>query len=244
MQGPFFALWRPESVPAAQPPAGACGTGARGRQSGIVRPGGRARRPARRPSSPPLLSSPPPPPPSRTAPRRLRTAGRARPLAYTAAPLSACMDGAAKVSRTVDALFGRGASARLPRRLELETSRRTGRIRAVRDAADGALLCTPRPDGGLAVTVRMAAELARGRPFRRHCVEVDAESAPFAASGRSVFCGSVLSCGPAVRPGSEAAVLFGGRVIAVGRAAVPAAVMLSSGRGVAVRVRDHLKEGL
>ena len=154
------------------------------------------------------------------------------------------MDGAAKVSRTVDALFGRGASARLPRRLELEISRRTGRIRAVRDAADGALLCTARPDGGLAVTVRMAGMLARGRPFRRHCVVVGAESAPFVASGRSVFCGGVLSCGPAVRAGSEAAVLFKGRVIAVGRAAVPAAVMLSSGRGVAVRVRDHLKGGL
>lgn len=153
------------------------------------------------------------------------------------------MDDAAKVARTIDALFGRGASARLPRRLLVETSRRTGRARSVRDAADGALLCTARPDGGLAVTVRLAAELARGRPFRRHCVEVDAEAAPFAAAGRSVFCGHVASCGPGVRAGSEAAVVFGGRVIAVGRAAVPAAVMSTAGRGVAVRVRDHLKGG-
>ena len=154
------------------------------------------------------------------------------------------MDGADKVARAVDALFGRGASARLPPRLDLELSPRTGRIRTVRNAAGGALLCTARPDGGLAITVGMAAMLARGRPFRRHCVAVDAESAPFVASGRSVFCGNVLACGPGVRAGSEAAAVFGGRVIAVGRAAVPAAVMLSAGRGVAVRVRDHLKGGL
>ena len=154
------------------------------------------------------------------------------------------MDDAAKVARTVDALFGRGASARLPRRLDIERSRRTGRVRSVRDASDGALLCTARPDGGLAVTVRLASELARGRPFRRHCVVVDAETAPFAAAGRSVFCGHVVSCGPGIRAGSEAAVVFGGRVIAVGRAAVPAAVMSTADRGVAVRVRDHLKGGL
>ena len=153
------------------------------------------------------------------------------------------MDDAAKVARTIDALFGRGASARLPRRLDIERSRRTGRVRSVRSAADGALLCTARPDGGLALTVRLAAELARGRPFRRHCVAVDAEAAPFAAAGRSVFCGHVESCGPGVRAGAEAAVVFGGRVIAVGRAAVPAAVMSTAGRGVAVRVRDHLKGG-
>ena len=154
------------------------------------------------------------------------------------------MDDAAKVARTVDALFGRGASARLPRRLLVERSSRTGRVRSVRDAADGALLCTARPDGGLAVTVRMAEGLARSRPFRRHCVVVDAESAPFAAAGKSVFCGHVVSCGPGVRPGSEAAVVFDGRVIAVGRAAVPAAVMTTAGRGVAVRVRSASKTGL
>lgn len=153
------------------------------------------------------------------------------------------VDDAAKLARTIDALFGRGASARLPRRLDIERSR-TGRPRSVRDASDGALLCTARPDGGLAVTVRLASELARGRPFRRHCVAVDAETAPFAAAGRSVFCGHVVSCGPGIRAGSEAAVVFGGRVIAVGRAAVPAAVMATADRGVAVRVRDHLKGGL
>lgn len=149
------------------------------------------------------------------------------------------MDLALKLRHTVDALFGRGASSRLPRGIDFELSPRTGRARAAYHG--GRLLCTLRTDGGLAVTPHMAGLLLGSREFRERCLEVDAESAPFVRQGRSVFCRHVVWCGRHVRAAADVPVLFGGEVIAVGTAALPAAMIASAQRGVAVRVRDSLK---
>lgn len=149
------------------------------------------------------------------------------------------MDREEKVRRTVDALFGRGASSRLPRGLEFTLSRKNGRIRCVLHG--GRLLCTLRTDGGLAVTPRMAQALLGSRSFRECCLEVDAESRPFVEEGRSVFCSHVTWCGGGVRVAADTPVLFGGRVIAVGTAVLSAGMIRSLRRGVAVRVRDSLK---
>ncbi len=151
------------------------------------------------------------------------------------------MDGEAKVRHTIDALFGRGVSRRLPRGVELERSRKNGRVKAVWHA--GEFLCALRPDGGVALSVRLAQMLLKSRAFAGSCVEVSDEAAPFVERGRSVFCAHVTRCGRDVRAASDVAVVSRGRVIAVGRAALPHALITSLDRGVAVRVRNGLKGG-
>ena len=68
-----------------------------------------------------------------------------------------------------------------------------------------------------------------------HTVEID----DFTPKG-SVLAPGVLGCHPDVRPGDEVAAVHDGEVRAVGTAAMGAAEMTVSGRGVAVKVRDHL----
>jgi len=153
------------------------------------------------------------------------------------------MDATLKVWHTVDAQFGHGARRALPRNVAIERSKRTGRIRGIRDG-DGNLLATLRPDGGLAVTVRLA-QLMLGRRRRSfadaYCIEVTEDAAPFVEEGRSVFCGHVVRCGKAVRAGSDVPVTHAGRVIAVGRALLSRDVIRDMDRGVAVKIRDSLK---
>lgn len=151
------------------------------------------------------------------------------------------MDGEAKVRHTIDALFGQGASARLPRDIKLERSRKNGRVKAVWH--EGEVLCTLRPDGGIALSARLAQMLLKSRAFAGSCVEVSDEAAPFVERGRSVFCAHVTRCGKNVRAAADVAVVSRGRVIAVGRAALPHGLIMSLDRGVAVRVRNGLKGG-
>lgn len=147
------------------------------------------------------------------------------------------MDPRVKLGCTVDALFGAGVSEALPGNLRM-TFASNGRIRCVED--DGGVLATLRIDGGLAVSVRLAEMLSAAPAFGRHCLGVSEEAGPFAEKGYSVFAKHVTWCGDGVRPGSEVAVVHGGRVVAVGRATIPAS-MMGAGRGVAVKVRDSLK---
>ena len=149
------------------------------------------------------------------------------------------MDGELKVRHTLDALFGRGVSRRLPRGITLEYSRKNGRPKAV--IYEGQVLCTLRIDGGIALTVRLAQMLLESRAFAGSCVEVGDDAAEYVAEGRSVFCRHVSRCGRNDRAASDVAVVNGGRVIAVGRAALPAELITTLSRGVAVRVRNGLK---
>jgi len=68
-----------------------------------------------------------------------------------------------------------------------------------------------------------------------HTVEID----DFTPKG-SVLAPGVLGCRPGVRPGDEVAAVHDGEVRAVGTAVMCADEMIASGRGVAVKVRDHL----
>lgn len=147
------------------------------------------------------------------------------------------MDPRTKLERTVDALFGAGVSAALPPELDM-TFASNGRLRGVSDASGP--LATLRIDGGLAVSVRLAQMFLSAEAFSGNCLGVSDEAGPFAEKGYSVFAKHVIWCGRNIRPGSEAAVIYGGRVAAVGRAAIPAR-MMGAPRGVAVRVRDSLK---
>lgn len=145
------------------------------------------------------------------------------------------MDHTAKLRHTIDALFGRGVSRHLPKKLDMTFSRRTGRLKTA--SHDGRLLCTLRTDGGLAVSVYLAGMLLASRTFRENCVEVSADAAPFVRKGKSVFAKHVVWCGKRVRVSADTPVLFGGEVIAVGRAVLSAEMIRDLDRGVAVRVR-------
>lgn len=147
------------------------------------------------------------------------------------------MDYTVKLRHTLDALFGSGVSRLLPDNLRIGISKKNGRIRSV--YRGGLLLCTLRIDGSLALSVNFAQDLLKSGPFRQSCLEVDAESEPFVRRGSSVFCGHVVWCGENVHAAAETPVLCGGEVIAVGRAVLSGAAIMSSKRGVAVRVRTY-----
>lgn len=151
------------------------------------------------------------------------------------------MDQVAKLRHTIDALFGTGTSKSLPKDLDIVFSRKNGRIKEVYHGKK--LLCTLRIDGGLAITPYFAQILAKNKKFRENCVQIDADSKPFVAEGKSVFCKHVVWAGKNVLIGADVPVLFENEVIAVGRAVVSSDMMMSLKRGVAVKVRDSFKTG-
>ena len=149
------------------------------------------------------------------------------------------MDHYLKLQCTIDALFGKGVSKSLPKKLEFVFSKKNGRIRNV--SHDKKLLCTLRIDGGLAITPYFAQILLKNKKFKENCLEVDADSKPFVEEGKSVFCSHVLWCGKNVKIASDTPILFKNKVIAVGKAVLSAEMIFSMKRGVAVKVRDSLK---
>lgn len=143
---------------------------------------------------------------------------------------------------TVDYLFGAGVSRALPLdRLEFYFSPRTGRMRRV--YLGGKLVCTIRPDGGVALTIYGATLLMESPNFRENCVTVADGVEEFVARGRSVFCKHVIDCGSNIRPASEVVVLDReGRVLAVGKAVLSSRMVKAFKVGVAVKVRKGASE--
>ena len=145
-----------------------------------------------------------------------------------------------KISHHVDALFGQGVSQAIPADLDLEFSRRTGRIKNF--GIKGVLVATLRTDGGLALTISGAQHfLDRSTAFLENCVKPVQDAVPFVSEGRSLFCKHVEHCGSNVRVGSDVAIINERKVIAVGVALVAAPLMKQFNRGVAVKVREGLK---
>ena len=144
-----------------------------------------------------------------------------------------------KLQHSIDALFGNGVSKYLPKDIEMTLSRRTGRIRTV--LHKGELLCTLRIDGGLAISIHLAQILLKSKAFRKNCIEINKDAAPFVMEGRSVFCKHVVWCGDKVRISADTPVLFKNKVIAVGKAVLSCEMISDFDRGVAIKVRDSLK---
>ena len=145
-----------------------------------------------------------------------------------------------KVRRHVDALFGPGVSKALPAELQMEFSRRTGRIKNF--GIDGRLVATLRTDGGLALTIFGAQHfLDSSEKFVENCVSPVQDAIPFVSEGRSLFCRHVDRCGSNVSVGSDVAITDGTKVIAVGVSLLAARLMQRYSRGVAVKVREGLR---
>ena len=149
------------------------------------------------------------------------------------------MDHTLKLRHTIDALFGKGVSRYLPKYIEFTFSKKNGRIRSV--FHEGELLCTLRIDGGLAITPYFAQILLGSKKFKDNCLEIDEESKPFVQDGKSVFSQHVVWCGKNIRIAADTPVLFGDKVIAVGKAVLSSEMIPHMKRGVAVKVRDSLK---
>lgn len=149
------------------------------------------------------------------------------------------MESSLKIKQTLDALFGPGVSKNLPKNIRFTYSRKTGRIQHVYQ--DQILLCTLRIDGGLAITPNFAQMLVKSKKFRENCVEIDEDSKPFVENGSSVFCSHMRWWGKNILIGSDVPVLYGNKVIAVGKAIVSSKMMDSLKRGVAIKIRDSLK---
>ena len=144
-----------------------------------------------------------------------------------------------KLQHSLDALFGSGSSKYLPKDIDIILSRKTGRIRTV--SHKGKLLCTLRIDGSLAISIHFAQILLQNKTFRKNCIEINNDAAPFVQEGRSVFCKHVVWCGKNVCVASDTPILFENQVIAVGRAILSSEMISDFKRGVAIKVRDSLK---
>ena len=144
-----------------------------------------------------------------------------------------------KLQQSLDALFGIGSSKYLPKDIEIDFSRKTGRIRTV--SHKGKLLCTLRINGSLAISIDFAQTLFQNKKFRDNCIEINKDAAPFVMQGRSVFCKHVVWCGKNIRVGADTPILFENQIIAIGKAILSSEMISDFERGVAVKVRDSLK---
>jgi uncharacterized protein with predicted RNA binding PUA domain len=156
--------------------------------------------------------------------------------------------------------FGAGAEA-LFRGDEGVQRTSSGRPRQVATAEESRRLVSFGTDGRFTLGVAGGRRLqALDAPANR--VAVNAESVPFVGEGSNAFAKFVVGVGPDIRPGDEVLVVHGGptvgegvdidavdapdeagadeseRLLAVGRAELPASGMVDFETGMAVKVRD------
>jgi 7-cyano-7-deazaguanine tRNA-ribosyltransferase len=134
--------------------------------------------------------------------------------------------------------FGPVVADALAPSLSVERSRRTGRLRRFREGGEIAFVLgndgLPRP------TMLGAARLQRALAAGRERVVVNADAAPFAREGRSVFSRFVVTADPALVPGASALVVTeDDELLAVGRLLLAPSEMGRIRRGVAVWVTSH-----
>jgi len=130
------------------------------------------------------------------------------------------------------------ADAMMRGKIELVTSKNTGKIRNV--ISDGVHILSMRAGDGL-FTLRPegAARIIEKVPGPHMRVVVSDDAIPFVSEGRNVFCAFVTDCDVNIRPMEEVLVVDqNDNLIAVGRAMLIRDEMLSFKRGVAVKVRD------
>ena len=149
-----------------------------------------------------------------------------------------------KIRAVADYQFGRSVGKALfPRGVRITKSPRTGKIKMV--YLQNLHLATLRSGDGLfSLTLhgadRIMKKLGKKAPLR---ATVKGGFEDFIASGRNLFAKHVLAADPAIRPQNEVIIVDGGgRLIAVGRAALSGEEMTCFKLGVAVKVRRGIKE--
>lgn len=153
-----------------------------------------------------------------------------------------------KIISHVNFIFGKEVGSVLPKDLEIEHSRKTGRIKNF--GLGGNLIGTFRTDGGIALTIYGAKLLLNGSNFIFNCIIPYDDAIPFVSEGRSLFVKHVLQCGKNVKTGSDVAIIDKEHnVLAVGHSLLPFSfydiqthdIDRSFMRGVGVKIREGLK---
>lgn len=142
-----------------------------------------------------------------------------------------------------DYQFGRGTGKALfDSQVEVERSKRTGKIRYIRSG--GRLIATLRArDGYFALTINGASLLLKNRRKPPHVVRVREDVSEVIAEGRNVFAKHVVRADERIRPKDEVIVLSQrGKLLAVGRAVLSGFEMPLFKLGVAVSVRAGIKQ--
>ncbi|MGB9714435.1 MAG: PUA domain-containing protein [Candidatus Bathyarchaeales archaeon] len=148
-----------------------------------------------------------------------------------------------RIRSVADYQFGKGVGAKLfPEGVEIEYSKRTGRIRYV--YLDGKRLATMRPTDGLfSLSIAGAKRIAKNARNAKCFVTVQKDVSKFIAEGGDVFAVHVVEADGEIRPKDEVIVLDeNGNVLAVGRAVLSGEEMEAFRCGVAVRVRRGCME--
>jgi uncharacterized protein with predicted RNA binding PUA domain len=145
-----------------------------------------------------------------------------------------------QLQASLEHLYGKGVAAHLPwDDMEFIRSRRSQRLKKV--SSKGRLFATVREDGSVAFTLEFAKYLIKSQAFKRSCIWVNEDATEFVVKGRSLFSKHVVKVGLNVKPGLEVCLLDGGgRLLAVGKAILPRALMGRIKSGAAVRVREGL----
>ena len=130
------------------------------------------------------------------------------------------------------------AKALMSGKIELVTSKNTGKIRNV--ISDGEHVLSMRAGDGLFTLRPEGAErIVRNVPGPHMRVVVSDDCIPFVSEGKNVFCAFVKECDENIRPMDEVLVVSGDdELVAVGRAVLIRDEMLSFKKGIAVKVRD------
>ncbi|MFO1533795.1 MAG: tRNA guanosine(15) transglycosylase TgtA [Thermoplasmatota archaeon] len=148
-----------------------------------------------------------------------------------------------QVVRTADWQFGAGAGAALTAGdLRMEASPKTGKLRTVH--LDGEHVLSLRAHDGFFTLKPAGAEILRKAiPAPANRVVVAADSVPFNRAGKSVFAQFVQSADPALRPYDECLVVDeSDQLVAVGHVLLNAEEMADFRHGMAVRVREGIRE--
>jgi 7-cyano-7-deazaguanine tRNA-ribosyltransferase len=149
----------------------------------------------------------------------------------------------ARIRAVADYQFGNGAGKGLfDGKVELVKSRNTDKIRNV--IVDGEHVVSMRADDGF-FTLRPpgARRLMAALPAPKMRVVVEDDSVPFNREGKNVMCQFVIECDPELGPMDEVLIVDNNdSLVAIGRALMVRDEMLCFKKGLAVRVREGLKE--
>jgi 7-cyano-7-deazaguanine tRNA-ribosyltransferase len=147
-----------------------------------------------------------------------------------------------RVKAVSDMQFGKGASDVLIKgKVDLIKSKKTGKIRNV--ISDGRHILSMRAqDGMFTLKIEGAKSLHKNFPSPKLRVVVEDDSVEFNREGKNVFAKFVLECDEEIRPSDEILVVDKkDELVAVGRAVMNREEMLSYKMGIAVKVREGLK---
>lgn len=149
-----------------------------------------------------------------------------------------------RVKAIVDFQFGKGVSqVLLNEDIEIIKSKNTGKIRNVK--RNGVHILSMRAhDGFFTLKVEGAKLLQNGLKSPKLRVIVNDDSAEFNRTGKNVFAKFVIDCDEELRPGDEVLIVDkNDDLVAIGRALLNKEEMLAFEKGIAVKVREGIKNG-